>query len=236
VLVRNAFRSVAYLALAVLVLVGFGDGAGPVATPLRADEQARTPRQAAEATVVMIVAAGCGGVTIGSGVLVDGDRVLTNRHVVTGASSIEIRQGAVRTGARVERVGADLDLAVLWVGSGPGNASPGAASAPAGQLQPGAHVWVAGHPRGGALTVTEGPVNARVQVDTPGMRAETAWADAVAEPGNSGGGAFDISGRLVGIVYGREDHTGLVGIIDGDQAAAFLEGAGASGNPSACPD
>src|SRR5688572_19778603 len=83
-----------------------------------------------EALVVRVLSLGCGGFALGSGVVVPGGRVLTNRHVVAGADYVEVRRAdGGRVGARVERVGRDVDLAVLWAGDAVG---PGVA--PAGRL------------------------------------------------------------------------------------------------------
>src|SRR4051812_48367805 len=48
---------------------------------------------AAQEEVVRVVALGCGGWSFGSGVLMDGGRVLTNRHVVAGAFYVEVQEG-----------------------------------------------------------------------------------------------------------------------------------------------
>jgi hypothetical protein len=182
--------------------------------------------------VVEVLAFGCDGVSVGSGLLVGNDEVLTNRHVVAGAWYTEVRRSdGVRVGARVERVGADIDLAVLWIGDA------GAVGVqPAGTLVPGASIWVVGHPHGGPLTVSPGHVEARTPVDVPNMHVVAAYADTAVDQGSSGGAAFDRSGRVVGIVFGREQHTGSALILDADMAAHFLAGDYLDGDPTACDD
>jgi S1-C subfamily serine protease len=222
--------------VAVLVVVLLAVGAGTEApagagtgTALGAVVGVRA-RQAG--LVVRVVGLGCGGIALGSGVVVPGGRVLTNRHVVAGADYVEVRRSdGVRIGARVESVGRDVDLAVLWAGAAVG---PGVA--PAGHLGRGQPVTVLGHPGGGPAERADGRVTARARFDEAGMRVDAAWVDAPVAPGSSGGPAFAGTG-VVGVVFAREDHTGLAGVIDGDTAAAFLAGAlPAEGTTSCAPD
>jgi S1-C subfamily serine protease len=185
------------------------------------------------ALVVRVVGLGCGGIALGSGVVVPGGRVLTNRHVVAGAEYVEVRRAdGTRIGARVERVGRDVDLAVLWAGDGVG---PGVA--PAGRLGRGQAVTVLGHPGGGPAERSDGVVTARAWFDQVGMRSDAAWVDAAVTAGNSGGPAFAAERTdLVGVVFARETHTGLAGVIDGDTAATFLAGTVPSDPTSTCED
>ena len=54
---------------------------------------------------------------VGSGVVIDGDRILTNAHVVEYATEVfvQVRSGEDRIEAKVVSVGPDVDLAVLTV-------------------------------------------------------------------------------------------------------------------------
>src|SRR5262249_61009978 len=54
---------------------------------------------------------------VGSGVVIDGNRILTNAHVVEYATevSVQTRPGADKIEATVVAVGPDVDLAVLTV-------------------------------------------------------------------------------------------------------------------------
>jgi S1-C subfamily serine protease len=219
--------------LAVLT-TGLGHADAGAGSPVPGRQMALAVRRWAgeRAALVRVVGLGCAGRSVGSGVVVGDGRVLTNRHVVAGAAYVEVqRVDGTRIGASVERVGETVDLAVLWAGDALG---PGVV--PAGRLAVHQPVTLLGHPRGGPAAGTSGPVTARATFDQPGMRAEAAWVDAEVSEGNSGGPAFDETGRLVGVVFARERHTGLAGVIDGDTAAAFLGGAGPSGDPAVCED
>ena len=228
---RAAGVAVALLAIVVVSVDHAGAGADPPAPGRQVGAAVRlwvTERTA----LVRVVALGCAGRSVGSGVVVGDGRVLTNRHVVAGAAYVEVqRADGTRIGASVARVGEAVDLAVLWAGDALG---PGVA--PAGRLAVHQPVTLLGHPGGGAAVRAAGPVTARASFDQPGMRSDAAWVDADVSEGNSGGPAFDDSGRLVGVVFARERHTGLAGVIDGDTAAAFLAGAGPSGDPALCED
>jgi S1-C subfamily serine protease len=170
--------------------------------------------------LVRVLSLGCGGIALGSGVVVPDGRVLTNRHVVAGADYVEVRRAdGVRIGASIERVGRDVDLAVLWAGAGVG---PGIE--PRGRLLLRQGVSVLGHPAGGTAVRSAGVVTARVRV--PGVGADgdvAAWVDAPVAEGSSGGPAFT-AGELVGVVFAKERRTGLAGVIDGDTAAQLLAG------------
>jgi hypothetical protein len=228
-------RRIAAVVVAVLAALAAGvdlpAGADPPAPGREVAVAVRT-WAGERAALVRVVALGCAGRSVGSGVVVGDGRVLTNRHVVAGAAYVEVqRADGTRVGAAVARVGAAVDLAVLWAGDGVG---PGVA--PAGRLAVHQPLTLLGHPRGGAAASAAGPVTARARFDQPGMRGDAAWVDADVSEGNSGGPAFDDAGRLVGVVFARETHTGLAGVIDGDTAAAFLAGDGASGDPARCED
>jgi hypothetical protein len=87
------------------------------------------------------------------------------------------------------------------------------------------------------LATGDGRVNARAGYDEPGMHGDIAFVDAAVAPGHSGGPVFTGDGDFAGLVFARESHTGLAGVIDGDTVAAFLDGDGRSGDPAACePD
>ena len=151
-------------------------GSGAATRDLTAPREADAAVQAVESSlVVRVMSRGCGGIAFGSGVVVPGGRVLTNRHVVAGADYVEVRRfDGTRIGARIERVGRDVDLAVLWAGPAVG---PGAQ--PAGRLEPHQTVTVLGHPAGGPAVRSVGPVTARARLDGRGLPGDAgAWVDA----------------------------------------------------------
>src|SRR4051812_24446678 len=217
--VRHRATGVAVAVLAVLA-VGLDHAGAGADTPAPGRQAGLAVRRwvTERAALVRVVSLGCSGRSVGSGVVVGDGRVLTNRHVVAGAAYVEVQKlDGRRIGAAVERVGETVDLAVLWAGDGLG---PGVV--PGGRLTVHQPVTLLGHPRGGPAGRAAGPVTARARFDQPGMRGDAAWVDADVSEGNSGGPAFDDEGRLVGVVFARERHTGLAGVIDGDTVAAFL--------------
>ncbi|MFT7721637.1 MAG: trypsin-like peptidase domain-containing protein [Roseateles sp.] len=136
---------------------------------------------------------------LGSGVIIAADGVLlTNNHVVEGASDIEVQLTDGRQ-AQATLVGTDpeTDIAVLKI------ALPDLPTIPLGDaasLQVGDAVLAIGNPFNVGQTVTSGIVSAlgrsQLGINTFENFIQT---DAAINPGNSGGALVDGDGRLVGI-------------------------------------
>ena len=153
--------------------------------------------------VVHVRAIGAGGASAsGSGVLVsaEGD-VLTNSHVVRGASGVEAELADGRT--LIADVAGDdpaTDLALLRL-SGPAP-MPHVGLGDSNVLRVGDFAIAVGSPLGLARTVTLGIVSAlgRTLRGAGGRAIEgVIQTDAPLNPGNSGGPLLDGSGRVVGI-------------------------------------
>jgi S1-C subfamily serine protease len=142
----------------------------------------------------------------GSGVVIEGRRILTNAHVVLYASDIQVQadQAGDKISASIEYIATGIDLAVLkldddsFFDTRPG--LPRAASLP--QIKD--SVLVYGFPTGGAsLSITKGIVSriefARYQPSTSGLRIQI---DAAINPGNSGGPAV-VGDRMIGLAFSR---------------------------------
>jgi serine protease Do len=145
----------------------------------------------------------------GSGVVVDPDGyVVTNAHVVRGASRIRIAipialDGKSVLARRSRTVGAQLvglddetDLAVLKV---EGSGYRALQFADSDDLRSGQVVLAFGSPLGLQNSVSLGIVSAvarQLEPDSPMVYVQT---DASISPGNSGGPLVDTNGRLVGI-------------------------------------
>ncbi len=141
-------------------------------------------------------------VSLGSGVIVDGDRglVLTNAHVVAGGDEIMIHlQDGREFPARILGAEPDFDLAVLEIRGASG--LPSARLADTGDLMPGETVIAIGNPFGFTHTVTTGVISAlgRSLRNEGGMLTDLIQTDAAINPGNSGGPLLDLDGRLIGI-------------------------------------
>jgi S1-C subfamily serine protease len=163
----------------------------------------------------------------GSGFVIDGERILTNAHVVSHAEEILIESDLLprRVSARVEYSAKGIDLAVLRVDE-PGffDLLPAVTlgdELPSDQDQ----VTVLGFPMGGeTLSATAGVVS-RVEYSDyyygeEGLRIQI---DAAVNPGNSGGPAF-IGDACIGAVFSRIDEGDNIGyVIPSKEIAKFLE-------------
>jgi len=147
---------------------------------------------------------GGGGVATGSGILIDTEgHVLTNNHVVEGASEVEVKLGASDTTYTAEVVGTDpaTDVALLDVDAPEEKLHP----IPLGdssKVQVGEPVVAIGNPFGLDRTVTSGIVSAiQRQIRAPDgfSISHVIQTDAAINPGNSGGPLIDGEGRVIGI-------------------------------------
>jgi serine protease Do len=136
----------------------------------------------------------------GSGVIVDADRglILTNEHVVRGASVIDVTTKDDRR-FRAQLVGQDkaTDVAVLRIKAGNLTAVPMGDSR---ALEVGDFVLAVGNPFGLGQTVTSGIVSAvgRTGLGIEGYE-DFIQTDASINPGNSGGALVTLDGKLVGL-------------------------------------
>ena len=136
---------------------------------------------------------------LGSGVIVSPEGyLLTNHHVIEGASDIDVRLADGRE-ARARLVGTDpeTDIAVLKIDLAP---LPVLALGDVNRLAVGDPVLAIGNPFNVGQTVTAGIVSAlgrnRLGLSTFENFIQT---DAAINPGNSGGALVDARGALVGI-------------------------------------
>lgn len=172
----------------------------PGATTLSPDGFRTTERVAVRVRMV-----GCGQVGTGSGFAVDSHLLVTNRHVVAGADTLQVStydgQDVVvgTTGAAVI-----ADLAVVRTQEPLPAAVVLAESDPA----PGTSVEVIGYPGGGRLTASAGTVLGYQDDPLDANAGRVMVTDAPVEPGSSGSPVYDAAGHVVGVVYaGAEDGT-----------------------------
>ena len=135
----------------------------------------------------------------GSGFLISQEGyVVTNNHVIDGASEIEIvlEDGATRD---AELVGTDpaTDIAVLKLSDASGIAVASWGDSDA--MQPGAWTIAIGSPFGLGGTVTVGVLSATSRVIGAGPYDAFLQTDASINSGNSGGPLFNTAGEVIGV-------------------------------------
>jgi serine protease DegQ len=138
--------------------------------------------------------------SLGSGVVVDAlnGLVLTNNHVIEGASDISVTLADGRS-VSAEFVGADpdTDVALIRIPTDGLHALPLADSE---RLRVGDFVVAVGNPFGLGQTVTSGIVSALGRSGLQGVGYQNfIQTDASINPGNSGGALVNLRGELVGI-------------------------------------
>jgi serine protease Do len=137
---------------------------------------------------------------LGSGVIVGGNVILTNAHVVEGAKEL-IVTAQNRRNLEVELAGVDAksDLAVLRI-KGDTKGLSSLDFADSDKVHLGQLVLAIGNPFGVGETVTMGIVSARGRADLGIADYEDfIQTDAAINPGNSGGALVDLDGHLLGI-------------------------------------
>ncbi len=154
--------------------------------------------------------------SVGSGVIVDAGRgyVLTNNHLLEGATAIEVTLKDRRS-YPAELLGADsaTDLAVLKIPATNIAPLPFGNSA---DLEVGDFVLAIGNPFGLGQTVTSGIVSAVGRSGIGGSElGELVQTDASINPGNSGGPLVNLAGEVVGI------NTALIGPTGGNVGIGF---------------
>lgn len=135
----------------------------------------------------------------GSGVIISPDGVvLTNDHVVSGASDITITlQDGRQFKARLLGSDPTTDVAVVKIEAP--EALPAARLGDSASLPIGSWLMAVGNPHGLEETVTVGILSGKGRVIGAGLYDDFLQTDAAINPGNSGGGLFDSEGQLVGI-------------------------------------
>ncbi len=172
---------------------------------------------------------------LGSGVIVDpSGLILTNSHVVSGATDIRIALSDRREFA-VDLVldDPDTDLSVLRIRDTGGVELPALTFADSDALQVGDLVLAIGNPFGVGQTVTSGIVSALARTGVEASDYEFfIQTDAAINPGNSGGALVDLNGRLVGIntaIYSRTGGSVGIGFAIPSNMAAVVAQAGLAG-------
>jgi hypothetical protein len=142
------------------------------------------------------------GVAQGSAVAVSTTELVTNCHVVQGALKLVLKQDKSEWPARIVRADPVTDRCVITADGL--MAQPVAGIRGYDKLEVGEPVYTLGSPVGLELTLSDGIVSGRREVETRRYVQTTAPIS----PGSSGGGLFDAKGNLVGVttlvLAGRE--------------------------------
>ena len=137
-----------------------------------------------------------GGYSIGSGVAVGDDLVITNCHVTRDAKAIHVLRGGVRWPVSAQVANAEHDLCLLTV---PGLVAPIAHLGQASKLAIGQVLSALGYTGGLGIQSSDGEVIELHRHDGAHVIQCSNWFSS----GASGGGLFDERGQLVGILTFR---------------------------------
>ncbi|TCC30265.1 trypsin-like serine protease [Kribbella speibonae] len=173
--------------------------------------QAAAPPAAAQGSITAAAASVLPGVVsvragraTGSGFAIDQQgHVVTNAHVVEGASDVSLVLSNGRTvDARVIGADEDNDLAVLQVSTADAAGLRALTLGRSAQLRVGDPVLAVGSPLGLEGTVTAGIVSAvdrQARFGDNNTRQSAIQTDAAINPGNSGGPLVNTAGQVVGV-------------------------------------
>ncbi|AZI57149.1 serine protease [Nakamurella antarctica] len=161
----------------------------------------------------------CGKLLSGSGFVIGPERVLTNAHVVGGATRtvVETPEGILE--ATVVSYDADRDLAVLYV---PGLTAPALKFSTEG-VNSADDAIVIGYPGGGPYTASPARVRSEFDLRGPNIYGTSTVERNVyilraqVRPGNSGGPLLDPAGDVIGVVFGSaidDSETGFALTVD----------------------
>lgn len=132
----------------------------------------------------------------------DQGHVITNFHVVQGASALRVTLADnSEWDARVVGMAPDQDLAVLFINAPKSRLKPIAIGQSA-NLQVGQRVFAIGNPFGLDQTLTTGIISAlgrEINAVSGRKISGVIQTDAAINPGNSGGPLLDSAGRLIGV-------------------------------------
>jgi S1-C subfamily serine protease len=160
---------------------------------------------------------------MGSGVVIDRNRILTNAHLVVYADEIFVQggMGGDRVEAKVAAIGPGIDLAVLTLDDANFFAKRPPISRASKLPEVTSRVLVQGFPIGGtSLSTTQGTVT-RIEYEmyetgAAGLRIQV---DAAINSGNSGGPAV-VDGKMIGVISGHAENIGY--IIPNEEIHDFL--------------
>ena len=151
----------------------------------------------------------------GSGVIIEKSGIIvTNYHVIEGAKSVTVR---LTDGSEYDAtlIGShpDGDIAVIKIDAGDKELTVAPLGCSA-DLEVGEDIIVLGNPLGSlGGTLTTGIISAKDRIiNVGGVDMVLLQTNAAVNPGNSGGGMFNMAGELVGIVNAKISEAGIEGL------------------------
>jgi putative serine protease PepD len=219
---RGLIAGLAGATAVALIALGLGTGVlldvgkGPAKTSTIKVETGAAPADARSATIQAIYAKASpsvvsvksrksGGAASGTGWVIDNNgHVVTNAHVVDGATDIRVQLNDRGEEIPVKLIGADVssDLAVLELPSGQASKVKPLTLAESNDVKVGDLTVAIGYPLGLDRTATSGIVSGvGRQIEAPnGFTIDKViQTDAPINPGNSGGPLLDSRGRVIGV-------------------------------------
>lgn len=181
----------------------------------------------AQQVTVRIRALGCDQLGLGSGFVLPGNIVVTNRHVVASPKEVSVNTwDGTSLRADVSGIAVDSDLAILQLAD---DADLPVAELRTDPVEPGESVIVVGYPGGGPATVSTGEVVSLIEGEMLDEPADVIRVDAEIRQGNSGGPLLDEDGKVIGVVFALDVGSGdglvvpidtLLDRLDGRELAA----------------
>ncbi|MCR6711212.1 MAG: serine protease [Demequina sp.] len=156
---------------------------------------------AAQRMAVRVRNIGCGFLATGSGFALDEHTLVTNRHVVENAKTIEVSTydgRVVQATAASTTTVADIAIVTTKESLGKTYADRAIADPVEGDV-----VTVVGYPNGGQLTTTSGVVLGMTSDPLEVAAGQVLASTAQIEPGSSGSAVFNASGQVVGVIYAK---------------------------------
>jgi S1-C subfamily serine protease len=163
----------------------------------------------AKPSVVLLKAKLASGESAGTGFFVEGGRIVTNEHVIHGATGVEGSIGSRKikvTG--ILAADSEMDIAVLAVDPAEGDV-PALSLGTITGMREGDPITVIGHPLGLSVTLTQGFVSAvraegvsEVDPDRGGKNWQVQFSAEIA-PGSSGSPVLDADAHVVAVAVGH---------------------------------
>lgn len=159
----------------------------------------------------------------GSGVIISDDGyIVTNNHVICdtdnnnkAADSIKVRlRNGSEYSATIIGTDSDADIALIKIEAEESDKITAAVWGNSDNIVVGEQVVAVGNPLGSlGGTLTVGYISAKSrEVEINSVKMTLIQTDAAVNPGNSGGGLFDLNGNLIGIVNAKSSGTDVDGL------------------------